>query len=248
RKSWDLDSVSTPMVTALGDMATIPSLLLASFLLEAPAANAVASTLLVAVALYAAARSYTTDVPGVRRIAIEMTPVILLTPILDILAGGLLQSHEVQLFAFPAVLAIVPPFISQAGALGGIFSSRVSSKLHLGVIEPRTWPELPALVDAALVAGAGVVVFTFIGAAAYGLAVLTNLDTPGAWPMIGGTLLAGAMTIPLTLVVSYEIAIFTSRFGLDPDNHGVPIITSVMDLSGVAAFLVAMTVVGVTGG
>jgi mgtE-like transporter len=50
------------------------------------------------------------------------------------------------------------------------------------------------------------------------------------------------------LVVSYEIAVSTSRFGLDPDNHGVPIITSVMDLFGVAAFLVAMTVVGVTGG
>jgi cation transporter-like permease len=42
--------------------------------------------------------------------------------------------------------------------------------------------------------------------------------------------------------------VFSSRFGLDPDNHGVPIITSVMDLSGVAAFLVAMTIVGVTGG
>ncbi len=65
--------------------------------------------------------------------------------------------------------------------------------------------------------------------------------------MVGGTLLAGAMTLPITLGVSYEVAILTSRFGLDPDNAGVPIITSVMDLAGIAAFLIAMTFLGVTG-
>jgi mgtE-like transporter len=248
RRGWDLDSVSTPMVTALGDMATIPTLFLASLLVEAPAVDAVASGVCVAVAAYATVRSYTSPLPGVRRIALEMTPVILVTPVLDVLAGGLLQGHEVQLFAFPAVLAAVPPFVSQAGALGGIFSSRVASKLHIGVIAPSRWPEPSALVDAGLVAAFGLVVFALIGVSAFGLGVLTSLRHPEAIPMIGGTLLAGAITIPLMLAVSYEVAVSTSRFGLDPDDHGVPIITSVMDLFGVAAFLIAMTVVGVTGG
>jgi mgtE-like transporter len=248
RRGWDLDSVSTPMVTALGDMATIPTLFLASLLVEAPAVDAVASVACVAVAVYAIVRSYTSPVPGVRRIALEMTPVILVTPFIDVLAGGLLQGHEAQLFAFPAVLAVVPPFVSQAGALGGIFSSRVASKLHIGVIAPSRWPEPSTLVDAGLIAAFGLVVFALIGAAAFGLGVLTNLRHPGAIPMIGGTLLAGAITVPLMLLVSYEVAVSTTRFGLDPDNHGVPIITSVMDLFGVAAFLVAMTLVGVTGG
>ena len=36
RRGWDLDSVSTPMVTALGDMATIPRLYLATFLVQHP--------------------------------------------------------------------------------------------------------------------------------------------------------------------------------------------------------------------
>ena len=34
RLEWDLDSVSTPMVTALGDMTTLPSLFLATFLVR----------------------------------------------------------------------------------------------------------------------------------------------------------------------------------------------------------------------
>jgi mgtE-like transporter len=248
RRGWDLDSVSTPMVTALGDMVTIPTLVLASLIVESPSVDAVASTVCVAVAVAATIRSYTSPVPGVRRIALEMTPVILATPVLDVLAGGLLQRHEVSLLAFPAVLAIVPPFVSQAGALGGIFSSRVASKLHLGVVGPRAWPAPPALLDAALVAAAGLAVFAFIGAAALGLSDITDLAHPGPFRMIGGTLLAGAATIPIMLVVSYAVAVVSTRFGLDPDNHGVPVITSVMDLTGVVVFLAAMTVVGVTGG
>jgi mgtE-like transporter len=248
RRGWDLDSVSTPMVTALGDMVTIPTLFLASLLVESPAVDAVASGVCVAVAVAATIRSTTSPVPGVRRIALEMTPVILATPVLDVLAGGLLQSHEVRLLALPAVLAIVPPFVSQAGALGGIFSSRVASKLHLGVVGPRARPEPPALVDASLVAAAGLAMFAFIGASAFVLSDLTHLAHPGPTRMIGGTVLAGAATIPIMLVVSYAVAVLSTRFGLDPDNHGVPVITSVMDLTGVAIFLVAMTAIGVTGG
>ncbi len=248
RRGWDLDAVSTPMVTALGDVATLPTLFLASLLLEDPAVNAVASAVCLVVALYATIRSYRVDVPGVRRIVLEMTPVILLTPILDVFAGGLLQAHEPELLALPALLLIVPPFVSQAGALGGIFSSRIASKLELGVIRPLARPEPPALLDASLVVGFGLVVFTLIGAIASALAAATHLAGPGTGRMIGGTLLAGAMTLPLTIVVSYGVAILSTRHGLDPDNAGVPIITSVMDLSGVAALLVAMSALGVTRG
>ena len=40
----------------------------------------------------------------------------------------------------PVLLALIPPFVSQAGALGGIFSSRISSKLQVGVITARGRP------------------------------------------------------------------------------------------------------------
>ena len=43
----------------------------------------------------------------------------------------------------------------------------------------------------------------------------------------------------------YYLAVGTYRFGLDPDNQSVPIITSVMDLAGVAVVLLVMTSSGV---
>jgi mgtE-like transporter len=246
RRGWDLDSVATPMVTALGDMTTLPALFLASFLVRNEAvANGAAAVCLV-VAIYATFRAYGVADRAIRRIVIEMTATILLTPMLDVLAGTLQQAREPQLFAVPVLLLMIPPFVSQAGALGGIFASRITSKLQIGVITPRGRPEAPAVVDASIVLGLSLVVFTLIGLIGYGLGAATGLEgMPEAGLLIRGTILSGLIVTPITIVAAYYLAIVTFRFRLDPDNQGVPIITSVMDLSGVACVLFVMTLLGV---
>ena len=247
RLEWDLDSVSTPMVTALGDMTTLPSLFLATFLVRNEAVAIGIGAIGVSVA--AAVRSYVAREPQVRRVVLEMTATILLTPILDILSGGLQQARLAELTAVPVLLSLIPPFVSQAGALGGIFSSRITSKLQIGVITPSGRPDTPAVVDGSIVLGLSIVVFTMIGAISWALGAATGLPgMPGAWTLIGATLLAGLLVTPLTVLAGYYLAVVTYRFGLDPDNQGVPIITSVMDLAGVAVILIVMTSSGVLHG
>jgi len=246
RRGWDLDSVSTPMVTALGDMTTLPSLFLATYLLRSDLVAVPAAVISIAVAVYAAIRSYTVADRVIRRIVVEMTAVILLTPILDILAGTLLRARQEQLVAVPVLLALIPPFVSQAGALGGIFTSRTASKLQIGVMTARGLPEIPALVDASIVSALSIAVFAMVGVVAYALGVATDLVGMPSFPaLVGGTVLAGLIVTPVTLVAGYYLAIGTFRFGLDPDDQSVPIITSVMDLAGVAVLLFVMTSLGV---
>lgn len=246
RRGWDLDSVSTPMVTALGDMTTLPSLFLATFLLRSDVIAIPIAVISIAVALYAAVRSYTVADRVIRRIVLEMTAVILLTPILDVLAGSLLRARQDQLVAVPVLLALIPPFVSQAGALGGIFASRTASKLQIGVITARGLPEIPALVDASIVSALSLAVFAMVGVVAFVLGVATDLvGMPSFQALVGGTILSGLVVTPITLVASYYLAIGTFRFGLDPDNQSVPIITSAMDLAGVATVLFVMTSLGV---
>jgi mgtE-like transporter len=212
-RGYDLDAVSTPMVTALGDMVTLPTLFLATLVVRNDALNAVVAALCLALGLGAAIRGFSTSRRAVRRIVLEMTPVI-------------------------------AAFVSQAGALGGILSSRLTSKLQLGVITPRGRPEPPALVDASLIVVFGLAVFTFIAAVALVLSDLTDKAHPSPAVMLGGTLLAGVAVLPITIAVAYYVAVLTARFGLDPDNTGVPIITSVMDLAGVACVMLVMTLLG----
>ena len=245
RRGYDLDSVATPMVTALGDMATLPLLFLATFLIRNDVVNAILAGLCIVVTVAAVVRLVIGDQPGVRRIVLEMTAVIALTPFLDIAAGSLLQAKEPLLARLPALYILIPPFVSQAGALGGILSSRLSSKLQLGVITARGLPERPAVVDASIVVLLGLVIFTMIGVVGFGLAAVVGQPGPGAADTIVGTVLAGLLVLPLILVVGYYLAVLTSRFGLDPDNHAVPIITSVLDLAGVVALLLAMSLSGV---
>jgi mgtE-like transporter len=234
------------MVTALGDMTSLPSLFLATLLLNRGLLTSAIALLSLLLALACIALAYRAHDGLVRKIVWEMTATILLTPILDVFAGQLQQARVSQLLAVPVVLAVIPPFVSQAGAIGGIFSSRITSKMQLGVITPRGRPEVPAIVDASIVAALSVVVFLLIGTVAWALGTVTGLDpVPSPQTLIGGTLLAGLFVTPITIATGYYLAIVTYRFGLDPDNQGVPIITSVMDLAGVAVVLLVMTSSGV---
>ncbi len=247
RRGYDLDAVSTPMVTAIGDMATLPTLFLATFLTRNDTLNAVVAALCVAACLAAVAAGVddrpaggptggpgdgggdrTHAAAGHRRRRAARGPQRRTRgharaadpdPTLR-LAGRSAGGH-------PVVAAVLEAPARRDRAPGGV-------------------PETPALVDGSLVVGAGIVIFTLIGAVALWLSVLTGLAHPSPAVMIGGTLLAGVLTLPLTLIVGYYVAILTARFGMDPDNVGVPIITSVMDLAGVACVLSAMSLLGAT--
>jgi mgtE-like transporter len=90
----------------------------------------------------------------------------------------------------------------------------------------------------------GLVAFTLVGTLGfvYGEVVHRSLG-PGV--MIGGTVLTGMITTFIAIFVAYYVAVLSSRFGLDPDNQSVPIITSVMDLAGVITFLLVLSLLGV---
>src|SRR6266508_4229865 len=103
RRGYDLDAVATPMVTDLGDMGTLPTLFLATFITRNHAVNAVVAAVCVLVCVYSLVRAITTDLKPVRRIVAEMVAVILLTPLLDIAAGAVLQAKEPVLTALPGL-------------------------------------------------------------------------------------------------------------------------------------------------
>jgi mgtE-like transporter len=246
RRGYDLDAVSTPVVTAAADMTTVPILYLATFLTKVGWLNTSLAVVGIAFGLFAMVRGALTDLPLARRVFYEMALIIVLTPLLDIMAGTLVEARLERFTALPGLLLLVPPFVATAGSLGGILSSRLSSKLQLGLISARGKPEALAALDASLTVGFGVVVFTFMGALALGYSVLAGKAYPGPATMILGTLLAGLMALAIAIPVSYYVAVGTTRRGWDPDNFSVPWITSVMDLSGTAVLLAALAVFGVT--
>ena len=62
----------------------------------------------------------------------------------------------------------------------------------------------------------------------------------------GVALLAGALATTGAVLVGFYAAVATYRFGLDPDNHGIPIVSSTLDLLGVLSLILAIVALGLT--
>jgi mgtE-like transporter len=56
------------------------------------------------------------------------------------MAGVPLEKRFDDLDAFPALLVLLPAFVSSAGALGGLMSGRLAPRLFLGLADPDTRP------------------------------------------------------------------------------------------------------------
>ncbi len=69
RQNWDLDNVSAPIVTAAGDMVTLPGLFLATYLVGIDGVTPVIGTLCAVVGLVAFVASIRAKAPILRRIA-----------------------------------------------------------------------------------------------------------------------------------------------------------------------------------
>jgi mgtE-like transporter len=53
---------------------------------------------------------------------------------------------------------------------------------------------------------------------------------------------AGTAALGILLVVAYSAASASYRFGLDPDNVGIPVVTSTMDLVGILCVVAGVAI------
>lgn len=245
RRGWDLDSVAAPLITAAGDVLTVPAIFLATSAVGFRWVSPTLTAILTLVTLVVTIRAAITDLPATRRIVRESLPVLTLAATIDILAGLMIESQLERFVTFPVLLILIPPILGDAGGLGGILASRLASKLHLGVITPRGLPEAAALSDLSIVALFAVVVFPLVGVAAHVAAGLFGIASPGMGTVVGVSLLSGLLATAAASVVAYYAAIASFRMGMDPDSHGIPLITSSMDLAGVVALILAILAFGI---
>ncbi len=242
-REWDLDNVMAPLVNAAGDLVTLPSLWIATLVVGVPGVTPVVAT----VAVIGSAVVLTKELRSSRseeiRILHESLPVVLGAGVLSLLAGVTLEGQLSELVEYPALLALVPPFLASAGALGGILSSRLSSKLHLGTLEPTSVPGRSAREDILLVFVLGPVVFALGSLVADVAALLIDLPSPGPLDMVLVALGAGLFATVASAFVAYYGAIVSYRLGIDPDNVGIPLVTSSIDLIGSVCFIVAVVTV-----
>ena len=244
RYGWDPDNVTSPVVTATGDMVTLPALFLATLLVDIDIVTPLIAAAGAVVALMAITAALSTRLMTTRRIVRESVVVVIGAGMLSLVAGQTLEQRLDDLVRFPALLALVPPFLAAAGAIGGILSSRLTSKLHLGTLEPDAVPGRAARYDVLLAYVLGFPVFVGASIVADLAAALIDLRSPGPVDMAFVALLGGFLATSFAIGVAYYAAVVSYRAGLDPDNVGIPLVTSSLDLIGAVCFVLAVVAVG----
>jgi mgtE-like transporter len=241
---WDVDNVSAPLVTAAGDLVTIPSLYVATFVVGIPYVTPILSVILIVVCVVSLIMALFSGLNIMHRVLLESLPILFLAGLVVVLAGVTIENRIEHLIALPALLVLIPPFLEDSGALGGILSAKLASKLHLGLINPRPIPEPAAWQDFGTIYIFGGLVFTLVGVSSDLVSRLVGLGSPGLLEMVGISLVAGLMATTWAILVAYYTAVGTFRFGLDPDNHGIPAVTSSLDFLGVFSLIFTLGLFG----
>src|SRR5919106_6239526 len=246
RYDLDLDNVQSPLVTAAGDMVTLPGLFLATYLVGISWFTPSLAALCAIAGVVALVLSLRAGLPILRGIVRESIPILALAGLVDVIAGITVEKRIESFLTFPALLILVPPFLEDSGALGGILSSRIATKLHLGIVDLSRSPWRAVGDDVLLIYAYALPVFFLLGVSADIVAALFDLASPGALQMIGVAMLAGTFATTAAVIVGYYGAVATYRLGLDPDNHGIPIVTSSLDFLGAVSLILAIVILGLS--
>lgn len=245
RQEWDLDNLVAPTMSTLGDALTVPSLFFATSLVGHGVATRALGLLLLVGALAVLVQTLRSELEIFREIFRESLPVLGIALVLSTLAGIAVEKQLALFAALPALLVLQPAFVSSAGALGGILASRISTNLHLGLVEPQMRPQGEARRDALLVLLIGFPIFVFNAVGAHFTGLLLDERSPGLFWMLAGSLGAGLISVLFVIALAYYGTIVAWRSNLDPDTYGIPIVTASVDFVGVVALVLVLTLLGV---
>ena len=245
RYGWDLDNVVAPLVTATGDVVSLPALVWAA---ELAGVGGVTPTIAAIVTVLSAAGVVWSFRAGHRlltEIMRESLPILAVAGLIDLIAGITIEKRLDNFIEFPVLLILLPGFLGTAGALGGVLSSRLSTKIHLGLIHPGPVPRGAASGDIAMIFTLSIPVFAASGVIAEIGGQLANRASPGLIDLVAIALVGGVLVTFCVVAVAFYSTIVAVRFGLDPDTYGIPTVTASLDFIGAFALILALMVVGV---
>ncbi|RLI84779.1 MAG: hypothetical protein DRO98_08240, partial [Archaeoglobales archaeon] len=176
------------------------------------------------------------------RIIRESLIVLSFCTVLQFGAGIILGGELEKFITIAGLLTIVPAFLEDGGAMGGILAARFASMLHLGILEPRIKPQKDVLLNFGAMHVISLPIFLLVGVIGYMVNVGLSLPTIPPVEMVFVTIFAGQLLMLLIDVMSYYFSVLSFKKGFDPDNVGIPLITSFMDVLGTACYVISLKV------
>ncbi|MCW4048535.1 MAG: magnesium transporter [Candidatus Bathyarchaeota archaeon] len=164
--------------------------------------------------------------------------------LVGIIAGSILAGSYENISQIPWALLIFPGLLIVRGSIGGLFSGRLSTALHLGTIKPVVSENTK---DAYLLYAA-IITLTWISSALLGTAACftsfftVHLGLKEAMKILLVTFTSLGLSILVISPTTFLVSIHSFNRGLDPDMVVYPITSSTADvaISFVYVFLLTL--------
>ena len=243
KRDWDVDNITAPLIAAAGDIATVPMIYVATIMARDMDLWIIYTVCIILFVITAVSTFLILKRKNPRRkrmneakrIIKQSLPVLTACVLFEILAGIIIETETGSLVEYGVLLVLLPAFLNEGNALSGMLTSRLSSMLHLGTLDSAPYPPKAAYENFAIMYILALVTFLMIGSAAF---IMQPSSLP-YWQLIIVVITAGMLTTTAINILSYYVAVAAIKFKLDPDDHCIPITSSVMDVVG-TAILVAV--------
>lgn len=174
-----------------------------------------------------------------------LTQIVVLS--IDIATGIGLAFIRGSLEELPGMLIMVPAFLQMRGAIGGTLASRLSSALHMGIIEPKfklSKELVQNLIGTFLL---NLLLSTLIGCLAHIMCMLFGFKSAGLLALLSLALIAGIISNMIVMLVTTIMTIKIYQKGLDPDIIMGPFVTTLGDFVSIPCLFVAALIVTYMG-
>ncbi len=181
---------------------------------------------------------------SMRKILTESFPILTIVSIVELSAGILLELRSETLFTLPILLVFIPPLNNLGGSFGSILSSRISTALSLGDMEPRFARNENLEENITGIIIVGLISSIYLGLVVYIVGYFTGIQSfPFITSIVFGVISGLMLTAPI-VGVSVAVAFISWNLGLDPDNVSTPIITAIADALGILCIMIIMKLFG----
>lgn len=167
-----------------------------------------------------------------RAIVATMMPILIVLSILQMGSGYVLETLEETYLGNPTLFVMVPVMIDMGGNLGCIMSSRLSTRLHLGLLTFKP-TDRDLHRNALAIMSLALTIFVILGLVAYGIGqTVLGGDIPLV-DLLTISIVSGLVLAVLAIVISIVATWASFKLGLDPDDTTIPVVTNVCDILGV---------------
>ena len=243
------DNVVAPIATLFGDMVTVPTIVFAYLIAtDMPRLFMLLLTLvLLVIPAYVFYRVVTRGendpLERTWNILVQNMPIIMLSTSISMFAGVILMTNINNIVKGIGILAVIPAFLEDGGAIACRFSSRLSTSLHIGSIKIKWIPNdswtlkqfLLNLIHALMIFGS-LSIFGFAVAISRGASIVWGFK------VIEIVMSAGLLLTVIITILTYYAAMVSFKAGVDPDNTLAPILTSIADIIGTSSLALMLII------